>query len=242
MSNNIATKAKLIERIRNLLAMGGDISSPNEAAIALKRARKLMDEHQVTMSDIEALRESDMGESGFEGNSGRQETWISSMALSVAALNDCIVRLNNTIAKSRTVIVYEFCGFKEDAQMCEFMLAYLVDTARRSYERDRKPLKLSGIADKNDYLLGFAEEINTRIKTMIEERKEQLSEECKSRSLIVSKQAMVQKEYGKTRKGKATYKRSRSQSAYRGGKSAAKKVHLGNFVGSSNAATGSITC
>ena len=35
---------KILTRIRNLLAMASDRSSENEAAIALERARKLMDE------------------------------------------------------------------------------------------------------------------------------------------------------------------------------------------------------
>ena len=37
--------SKILERIRALLAMGGDVSSEHEAAIALKRARSLMDKH-----------------------------------------------------------------------------------------------------------------------------------------------------------------------------------------------------
>ena len=240
MSNNTATKAKLIERIRNLLAMGGDTSSPNEAAIALKRARKLMDEHQVTMSDIEALRESDMGESGYEGASSKQETWISTMTIKIAEMNDCVARLKKVYTDGKIRAIYEFCGFKEDTQMCEFMLAYLVDTARRNYQLNRKRLGLKGLTDKNDYLLGFSEQICLRIDMLIKERMQAMSQNCKSRSLVISKETMVKQEYGDTKSHPNKNDRCRNNSAFSDGRSAAKKVHLGNFVGDSNAATGNI--
>ncbi len=43
--------AKVIEKISKLLAMSNS-SNPNEAAIALERAQKLMEEHNLTRSDI----------------------------------------------------------------------------------------------------------------------------------------------------------------------------------------------
>ena len=38
---------KIIERIKKLLRLAEDNSSPNEAMIAAKRARSLMDQHQI---------------------------------------------------------------------------------------------------------------------------------------------------------------------------------------------------
>lgn len=39
MTNNKEMRGKMIERVKALLAMGNGVSSPNEATIALKRAR-----------------------------------------------------------------------------------------------------------------------------------------------------------------------------------------------------------
>ena len=44
---------KLIDRIRKLLALAEDAASQNEALIAARRARSLMDKHQITKGDIE---------------------------------------------------------------------------------------------------------------------------------------------------------------------------------------------
>lgn len=43
---------KILETIRKLLRMAGDAGSPNEAAIAAGRARKLMDKYRVSLSDL----------------------------------------------------------------------------------------------------------------------------------------------------------------------------------------------
>src|SRR5699024_8808590 len=94
MPNSIKQQAsdKIINRIRALLAMGSDTSSENEAAIALKRARKLMDEHQVKLSDIENITESDLGASMFDIGSTQCKTWIGMLAVKVAQMNDCIAK------------------------------------------------------------------------------------------------------------------------------------------------------
>src|SRR5699024_12228370 len=107
--------------------------SENEAAIALKRARKLMDEHQVSLSDVEAMTEDDLGSADYDLGSSRQKLWVGAIALKIAEMNDCIVRI--APRRRGDNIRYQFDGFKEDAKMCEFMLVYLVDTCNRLYLR-----------------------------------------------------------------------------------------------------------
>lgn len=46
------TKEELITRIKKLLALS-DSSNPNEAAIALSRAQKLMQQYHIEMSELE---------------------------------------------------------------------------------------------------------------------------------------------------------------------------------------------
>ena len=82
---------KLLERIRRLLAMADDASSPNEAAIAARRVRKLMDEHQVTKEDAEGV----IDEFDIVSSSEKYVTWprwLQGVAVLVAKENDCIAR------------------------------------------------------------------------------------------------------------------------------------------------------
>ena len=44
---------KIMERVRKLLAMAKDATSPHEAAIAARRARSLMDKHQLEEHEME---------------------------------------------------------------------------------------------------------------------------------------------------------------------------------------------
>ena len=227
---------KILERIRALLAMGGDVSSEHEAAIALKRARALMDKHQVTLSDIENISDDSFGSSYFETDASKQKKWVTSLAINVAKLNDCIASINSR-SNRRAPVTYVFKGFAEDAKICDFMLIYLVDTCNRLYNRDKAKLGLSGMSDKNDYLHGLVSGLSIKMEEMIRERREERASD--GRSLVLVKKAMVEQEFGE-----AKYKTGRARSVdadvYNAGKAAAKDVHLGSFVGNSTAAKAAI--
>lgn len=228
---------KILERIRALLAMGSDVSSQNEAAIALKRARSLMDEHQVTLADIEDIQNDDLGVKNYDTGSTRQEKWVTLLAVAVASLNDCIVgfadRKNRYDNKQ-----YEFKGFTEDASMCDFMLVYLVDTCNRLYKRDKVKASLVGAGDKNDYLLSLSRVLIKRMKEMTDQRREAVASD--SRSLVVVKMAMVENQFGKANYRNSKAKKIRDENAGHAGRRAAKEVHLGSFVGNQNKSKASI--
>ena len=229
MSNT--PNSKILERIRALLAMGGDVSSEHEAAIALKRARSLMDKHQVTLADIENIDDESFGSSFFDTESSKQKIWVSSLSIKIAKLNDCIAAIKKRSNK-RMPIVYEFKGFSEDAKICDFMLIYLVDTCNRLYNRDKAKLRLSGLSDKNDYLHGLVSGLSDKMQAMIDERVSQQASD--GRSLVLVKKAMVEQQFGQP-KYKDSRGRSVKPSVYNAGVAAAKDVHLGSFVGSSAA-------
>lgn len=233
-SNKEQASIKIIERVRALLAMGGDTSSQNEAAIAMKRARSLMDDHQITLDDIKALTKDDLGTSDYDAGSTRQKIWVSTLACSVAAMNDCLVDFAVRHRRSQNK-VYQFKGFKEDVKLAEFMLVYLVDTCNRLYERDKKELGLYGAADKNDYLSGIAQGIIRRIKVIIDDRKKAMSEACTGQSLIISKASIVEERFGVVEHEQVKDTRDANLVAYIGGGRAAKDVQLGNFVGTTKA-------
>jgi len=49
-------KAGLLERVRELFAVSSDKSSPEEAAIAARRVRKLMDDNDISLSELKDIR------------------------------------------------------------------------------------------------------------------------------------------------------------------------------------------
>ena len=217
---------KLLERIRALLAMGGDASSPNEAAIALKRARKLMDEHQIRAIDLQSLQDSDMGEGSVATTSSRQQRWINNIAVALAEMNDCIVSFTRNTHGNQ--LIYEIKGFKEDAQVCEFMLTYIIEQGILSYKQDKEKFALCGLKDKNDYLKGYSYKICRRIHMLINDRKQELDSCSDSRSLVLAKASTVSAYYGEQRVSTVDKTGSNySANAFAAGSKAGNKAHLG---------------
>lgn len=223
---------KIIERVRRLMAMGSDVSSQNEANIALRRARALMDEYQITLTDLEKLIDDDFGVSEYNSGSSRQKIWVSTLAASVAELNDCLVDFKR-ITKRQQSKVYEFKGFVEDVKVCEFMLVYLVDACNRMYSLEKDVYGLSGMSDKNDYLNGMVNALCVRMKLITLERQKIASKGCTERSLVVLKTAAVEEKFGVVTHTKNKNAREANAIAWVGGSDAAKDIHLGSFVGTS---------
>lgn len=227
---------KILTRIRNLLAMGSDRSSENEAAIALERARKLMDEYQVTLSDIDSLDDGVFGSAVYKTGSKRKKLWMNLLAIAVADLNDCIVKA--ACDKQGHFSGYKFVGFAEDTAVCEFMLVYLVDTCNRLYRRDKEVLNLRGLAEKNDYLDGLTQGIKIRIYKIINDRQDQTLSD--GRSLVVFKKAAVEAEFGEGRYRTVKSRELVCKKAYNIGINTADEVHLGSFLPNDRKSAGAI--
>lgn len=226
--NKQADSEKIIERVRKLLAMGTDVSSEYEAAIAMKRARSLMDEHQITLADIEALSGDDLGVMNFDIGSSRKKLWMGKLSIAIASMNDCVVTYARRRYKGDNVSI-NFKGFNEDIKLCEFMLVYLVDTCNRLYQRDRIALNLKGLAQKNDFYEGFAQSIKERIATILEERLQTMQTGITGTSLIVAKLTMVEEKFGNVQHKTLKPKRDVDYKAYTSGENAGNEVHLGSF-------------
>lgn len=226
---NPRSSKKIHQRIRKLLAMGSDKSSLNEAGIAIRRARTLMDKHQISLSDIKNMTNDDLGLGKYDLGSNKQKTWISTLLLNIAKLNDCVVGFSTPLS-DKEHITYVFKGFQEDVTLCEFMTVYLVDTCQRLYERDKNRLNLNSGTDKEDFLLGMADKINSRIQVLIAQRAAQPSILSDGRSLVVSKSALVAHAYGEQRVNNTKLRRRANYKAWRGGRIASQGVHLGKFM------------
>jgi len=190
---------KILNRVKKLLAMAADGSSPNEAAIAAKRARALMDKHQISEKDIV---ESD----GFgEETGGRRRQaipkWEQFIAVKCAMLNDCKVTYDygKWHEDGKT---FRFQGFESDVVVARFMYGYLVENGNRLCKRFMKTAEGSGITVTNTFKMGYSRELCDKITEIIEERKSRVVTSTGT-SLVVQKTALVEQRFGVAKYGKS---------------------------------------
>lgn len=185
----------IIEKVRKLMAMAEDSSSPNEAAIAARRARILMDKYQLDHDDIEHATQEFAD--AIAGTRRRfVALWEQSLAINIANLNDCQVRYTDYKQ-------FKFEGMANDAEVCRYMFYYLTRAAKRQCS---EYLKGEGYTRYNARLgtawkLGFAYAIRDKINEMVEEREKMVT--ATGKGLVVVKMGLVHQHFGVAKYGSA---------------------------------------
>ena len=178
---------KLLDRIRKLLAMAGDAGSPNEAAIAMRRARALMDKHQIAEMDLKQ-DQSDLGVAKVV----YFEQWTGRLALQIARLNDCIADIS---IGSAGLPIVRFKGYLVDAVTSQEMFPYLTAVAMRGAEAFR------GKKQKDGFFIGFSAGVKQQVDLILAERQSQVLGD--GRALVVVKGDIVRAEFGAQQYGKS---------------------------------------
>lgn len=215
---------KVIEKIRKLLAMADDTASPNEALIAARRARKLMDKHQISREDIEEDEiNSQFLESVAEKETTQRKKWLLYIAMAVGQLNDC-----TSVVTRRPQVKYKFRGFKADAIVAKMTMDYLV----KACERQLNESQCVGASERNFFRIGFSEEIYERAVEIKAEREKNFVSETGT-ALVPLKEKMVkeyfEKHFGKLRNIKTNRQRPPRDSevdAYTQGQQAGRNTGL----------------
>ncbi len=204
------THEKLLERIRRLYAMSNDTSSPAEAAIAAKRVRSLMDQHQVTVEDLE---KSEYGSAVFRKSYLRPPLYIRWLMLGVGRYNDCNTTWSSLGGGKNSPM---FQGFENDALAANLMLDYLYKTMERHL---RAYLKSESPEDRriasNSFRAGYCADMQKRLLELCEERRTAEHEAGSAGALIVLKGKLVAAKFGvmKTSKSKSKISDSNAQQA-----------------------------
>lgn len=193
---------KILERVRTLLAMAGDTSSPHEASIAAGRARKLMDQHQIDLAD---LKESN----GFGFANVDQEyrfppKWKDILAVAVAQYNDCKVIKTRKWKSTNNSYTFQlvFQGYESDIQVAVALYDYLTATVDRLCQKyiatlgyDRYPAKIG-----DAYKKAASTELCNRLRVMTKERTEDMQLQMSTgMSLVIFKMQQVEAEFGKAK-------------------------------------------
>lgn len=153
---------KVIDKIVKLLAMANDTSSPNEAMIAAKRARALMDKHDISVQDIEKTDGSQFLETEYDTGSRKAFKWMTQLAAAAGQMNDCVVLIRGR----EQVVVFAFQGFKGDAIVARLTLAYFVEACQRQCFASGA----MGSSEKNFFRLGFSHALSLRVQALVAER------------------------------------------------------------------------
>lgn len=156
---------KIIDKIKKLLALS-ESSNPNEAFLAAKRARNLMDKHSITKAEIESAGSSQFLESVSEHIYRQRNAWVINLQNAVGKLNDCISALHFEYKSEKQTVKHLYRGFKSDAIVATMTLDYLIDAC----ERCCKTSGVKGRSEKNQFRLGFASMIEMKSEWILEER------------------------------------------------------------------------
>jgi len=222
---------KVIQRIQRLLAMAADVSSPNEAAIAARRAEVLMREHQLSQVDVLVKNlDGDSVEVSTVNHmftlyglryknyrSTRIPGWVGITGVSAAVMNEC--EADNLGGLTR------FYGVEGDAQVAAEIFRYLIDTI------NRLATQFPGTrGERSAFRQGCAGTLQDRCKEIAEERKRQFQETSAGTSLIVLKQQLIEQCMG----GKMEYGSHKSATvedlAYAAGQIAGLGINLNKQI------------
>lgn len=222
---------KIMERIRRLLAMAQDTSSPNEAAIAARRAEKMMREYQLQQVDV--LVKNLDGDSveistvdhvqtiyGKNYRSTGQPKWVGLIAVAAALMNEC--------EADRTYFGHtRFYGVAGDANVAAEIFQYLIK------ETNRLATKFSGDrADKSSFRMGCAVELQARAREIKKEREAEFQQTSSGTELVILKKQLIEQRSGR----KFTYSKSsvRADDAFDAGREAGRNISLNGQIENSS--------
>lgn len=171
----MATDTKIVERIRALLAMAQDTSSPHEAAIAAGRAAALMRKYNLEHADVirdELKHDENIIRQNARGNIWRAKArsipkWSGVMAVNVARLFDCAAVQAGTPGNWYV----QFWGYHTDVQVAVWTYTFLLEQVKRNHERYCNAHDATSTrSDRMAYIDGFAMALNLKLQQMKTEK------------------------------------------------------------------------
>lgn len=221
----MSNRDRALRKIKKLFAMANDVGSPEEAVIAARQARALMDKHDIAQYEVEQFRGDNKFGEVKHGKAYRyMPVWISILSVQVAVWNDCQSTMGSEMdakwpPKYRKFI--KFRGLEADAITARVMMEYLQETIGRlarqqGYGSNAKLLTA--------FKLGASREVCARIRDLIEKRAAELHKTTGT-DLVVIKQQLVAEEFGEAEYCNMKLEINDDE-AYEEGREAGKKINL----------------
>lgn len=216
----MSTKARVIERVRKLLAKANDASSPEEAAVAASMAEKTMRKYQIENYEVtlaDARKEATVAT--YKVNPKIVPRWVGQLAVAVARLHEVYTYRIGGVGSLR------FVGLDVDVEVAVETLRYLTDTVNRLAKAHK-----GGVRGNNSFRAGATVVLCARLREMSENRQNDTST---SKELVVCKQALIDNWKESTgivlRKG-STSKTSVDMNSYVAGCEAGRNIGLNKQV------------
>lgn len=192
---------KVIERIRKLLAMAADTSSPNEAAIAARRAEAMMRQHNIESAEaiLGELKQPDsIVQQAAKGNIWRKKArsipkWSQHMAVECANLFDCHAVQTYSGPDGWHIV---FMGYRTDVTVCVWTYTYLLSQCKRFADRFAKDNPDVPRSASTAYHDGVSHGIIQGLAAALREKEQAARTHSTSTALVVAKRAAVEDKYG----------------------------------------------
>jgi hypothetical protein len=156
---------KVIERVKKLLALAGNNTSSAEATTAAALANKLIEEHRLSIADLEnkegSFIEPIVEDEGYIYQSGRITQWRASLVRILTHQYGCVHWNDCTWESGRQVSRYRLIGKKSDIELVNFMYSWLSTECTRLSTAEAKGRGRVFVAS---YCEGFVDGINIQFK------------------------------------------------------------------------------
>jgi len=155
---------KIAERIQKLLNLAGNNPSKEEAAMAAAKASALLAEHNLSLSEIQAVAGANGKEEKVEEEKFTVGHWTRWMRQSAAGLNFCTTVYSSTGKKDYKDLLF-LIGKPSNVASAKVLIEYLEQTGWRLSKQHSKIRK-----EQHAFLLGFSHELSIRLRALKEER------------------------------------------------------------------------
>lgn len=144
---------RVVERIRKLLALAGS-ANQHEAELAMKKAHELMLRHNVEVAASRAARDYEVR---HLGDPRRRGTRAEAEVLSLLTTHFFVEAIRIPVylpALGRRGSVYEIVGTRANVELAEHVYAFLLATAERLWQANRRDARIRGGGDRHAYQVG----------------------------------------------------------------------------------------
>lgn len=188
-------RSEVLERVRKLLAMAGDTGSPREAAIAARRAKKLMDRYNIDHAETIAA---ELTEEDFEAKLWgrayiRYPLWINMLSVGVADFTDTRVRFVPLPFNEDGYKAIQFEGERSDIQIAEYLMGFLIKVVNRLTEASGHP---ADFGLRGDFRRGCVQGIIDQLCGMKREERKKQATDGKELILVNRKKQLIDAIFG----------------------------------------------
>jgi hypothetical protein len=225
---------EIVEKVRGLLRLAADQTSPHEAATALRHAKKLMDKYELEESMVaektpDELHREPMFNWSYK-NSARAPVWLSSLCVAITKLFDCEAGWSYGVINNKTGYYVEVFGLKYDVKVAVMTLRYILDQLDGMFEKFKGGGSLTR-AQGVSWYSGAVGVVTSRIREFKKEL--EASRLSMGTALVVIKSAKIKEsfgEFGYTQRDMSETSAMNDMSAFLSGAAKGGDVNLTNLI------------